>query len=193
MAENAESAGSAITEHTPADATSVPPPIVIQTHYQDETEGKVPSTTEDLWVHRDILLQAGWFQKALCGNFREASDQIIDLPEEDPAVFHFLVAFLYEGTFEPIRPAASVLAQEHRILHGAVDVDDKLELPTSTRVRISNQAAIDLDALVLGASQGVISRDVGSAAPIGLATSTAMCLYLMFEQGPGVVCHLLGP
>ncbi|OBS18069.1 hypothetical protein FPOA_09797 [Fusarium poae] len=136
MAENAESAGSAITAHTPADAMGVPPPIVIQTHYQDETEGKVPSTTEDLWVssadgryacppipirvgpinniqtfyvHKDILLQAGWFQKALCGNFREASEQIIDLPEEDPAIFHFLVAFLYEGTFEPIRPAASVL------------------------------------------------------------------------------------
>ncbi|KAM0412417.1 hypothetical protein ACHAPD_009080 [Fusarium lateritium] len=50
MAENADSAGSAITAHTPADAMGVPPPIVIQTHYQDETEGKVPSTTEDLWV-----------------------------------------------------------------------------------------------------------------------------------------------
>ncbi|KAH7188932.1 uncharacterized protein B0J16DRAFT_104482 [Fusarium flagelliforme] len=139
MAEDAEPAGSTVTAHVPADAMGVPPPIVIQTHYQEETEEKIPSTTEDLWVssadgryscppvplrvgpinniqtfyvHRDILLQAEWFQKALCGNFREASEQVIDLPEEDPAIFHFLVAFLYEGSFEPIRPAASVLEPE---------------------------------------------------------------------------------
>lgn len=62
-------------------------------------------------VHKDILVQAEWFQKALCGNFREASEQFIDLPEEDPAIFHFLVAFLYEGCYEPIKPAASVLGE----------------------------------------------------------------------------------
>ncbi|KAL4728624.1 hypothetical protein ACLX1H_005375 [Fusarium chlamydosporum] len=122
MAEDADPAGSNVTAHTPADAMGVPPPIVILQAYHEETEEKVPSTTEDLWVHKDILLQAEWFQKALCGNFREASEQIIDLPEEDPAIFHFLVAFLYEGTFEPIRPAASVL--EPDIDKGkAVEVD----------------------------------------------------------------------
>jgi hypothetical protein len=62
-------------------------------------------------VHKDILVQAEWFRKALCGNFREASEQFIDLPEEDPAIFHFLVAFLYEGCYEPIKPAASVLGE----------------------------------------------------------------------------------
>lgn len=30
-------------------------------------------------------------------------------PEEDPAIFHFLVAFLYQRSFVPIRPAASAL------------------------------------------------------------------------------------
>ncbi|KAF4456240.1 hypothetical protein F53441_1603 [Fusarium austroafricanum] len=141
MEENAEAAGSTVTVHTLADAMSVPPPqvIVIDRDYTEETAEKLPSTTEDLWVssadgryssapvpirvgplnnmqtfyvHRDILVQAEWFQKALCGNFREASEQVIDLPEEDPAVFHFLVTFLYEGRFEPIRPAASVLEPE---------------------------------------------------------------------------------
>ncbi|KAF5259595.1 hypothetical protein FOXYS1_9784 [Fusarium oxysporum] len=137
---NAELAGSTVTVHTLADAMGVPQPqvIVIDRDYQEEKED-LPSTTEDLWVssadgrycsapvpirvgplnnmqtfyvHRDILVQAEWFRKALCGNFREASEQFIDLPEEDPAIFHFLVAFLYEGCFEPIRPAASVLEPE---------------------------------------------------------------------------------
>ncbi|KAI7768553.1 hypothetical protein LZL87_000100 [Fusarium oxysporum] len=138
---NAELAGSTVTVHTLADAMGVPQPqvIVIDRDYQEKKEENLPSTTEDLWVssadgrycsapvpirvgplnnlqtfyvHRDILVQAEWFRKALCGNFREASEQFIDLPEEDPAIFHFLVAFLYEGCFEPIRPAASVLEPE---------------------------------------------------------------------------------
>ncbi|KAK7421970.1 hypothetical protein QQX98_001965, partial [Neonectria punicea] len=58
-------------------------------------------------VHRDILTKAHWFQTALDGGFREADEQLIDLPEEDPAIFHFLVAFLYEERFDPIRSAAS--------------------------------------------------------------------------------------
>ncbi|KAF5671355.1 DNA polymerase theta subunit [Fusarium circinatum] len=138
---NAETAGSTVTVHTLADAMGVPQPrvIVIDRVYEEEKEEHILSTTEDLWVssadgrycsapvpirvgplnnmqtfyvHKDILVQAEWFQKALCGNFREASEQFIDLPEEDPAIFHFLVAFLYEGCYEPIRPAASVLEPE---------------------------------------------------------------------------------
>ncbi|VTT70701.1 unnamed protein product [Fusarium fujikuroi] len=138
---NAEIAGSTVTVHTLADAMGVPQPqvMVIDRVYEEEKEEHPPSTTEDLWVssadgrycsapvpirvgplnnmqtfyvHKDILVQAEWFQKALCGNFREASEQFIDLPEEDPAIFHFLVAFLYEGCYEPIKPAASVLEPE---------------------------------------------------------------------------------
>ncbi|KAG5661653.1 hypothetical protein KAF25_005775 [Fusarium avenaceum] len=137
----AEAAGSTVTVHTLADAINVPPPqvIVIEGDHQVKNDEKLPSTTEDLWVssadgrycsapipirvgplnnmqtfyvHRDVLIQAEWFQKALCGNFREASEQVIDLPDQDPATFHFLVAFLYEGRFEPIKPAASVLEPE---------------------------------------------------------------------------------
>lgn len=65
-------------------------------------------------IHKHILIQAEWFRKALCGEFKEAEEQVIDLPEEDPAIFHFLVAFLYEGRFEPIRPAASALGEQDR-------------------------------------------------------------------------------
>jgi hypothetical protein len=60
-------------------------------------------------VHKNVLTKADYFKKALCGDFREARAQEIDLPEEDPAIFHFLVSFLYEGVYQPIKPAAAAL------------------------------------------------------------------------------------
>lgn len=60
-------------------------------------------------VHRSVLLKAEYFRKALCGGFREAEAQAIELPEEDPAIFHFVVAFLYEDKYVPLLPVADVL------------------------------------------------------------------------------------
>ncbi|KAI3401625.1 hypothetical protein diail_10226, partial [Diaporthe ilicicola] len=60
-------------------------------------------------VHRSVLLKAEWFRKALLGNFLEAEVQSLDLPEEDPAVFHFLVAYLYEERYSPTKPLSTVL------------------------------------------------------------------------------------
>lgn len=71
--------------------------------------GRAPNQ-EIFHVHRDILLATEYFRKALCGDFREAEAQSMDFPEEDPAIFHFLVAFLYQRSFVPIKPAASALA-----------------------------------------------------------------------------------
>lgn len=62
-------------------------------------------------VHKHVLLKSEYFEKALCGEFKESGMQSIDLPEENPAIFHFLIAYLYEGKYEPIRPAASVLGK----------------------------------------------------------------------------------
>ncbi|KAI5465909.1 hypothetical protein BGZ63DRAFT_347275 [Mariannaea sp. PMI_226] len=123
MAEQGESSGdnstSALPIHTPVDILNVPTTalagvlVLDSTHQEDdETEEKPLSNEHDLWlstVHKDILTKAEWFRKALCGNFREAGEQVVDLPEEDPAIFHFLVAFLYENRFDPIKPAASAL------------------------------------------------------------------------------------
>ena len=62
-------------------------------------------------VHRDILTKSEYFRKALDGEFREAEDQAMDLPEEDPAIFSFVVAFLYEEKYVPIKPIATVLGE----------------------------------------------------------------------------------
>ncbi|KAI5862178.1 hypothetical protein GGS23DRAFT_597796 [Durotheca rogersii] len=64
---------------------------------------------QTFYVHKSVLLKAEFFRKALCGGFRESDAQAIDLPEEDPAIFHFIVAFLYENKYVPIRAAATVL------------------------------------------------------------------------------------
>ncbi|KAK3941566.1 hypothetical protein QBC46DRAFT_100806 [Diplogelasinospora grovesii] len=67
---------------------------------------------ETFYVHKPILLKSVYFEKALCGDFVESSTQSIDLPEENPAIFHFLVAYLYEGKYVPIKPIASVLVPD---------------------------------------------------------------------------------
>jgi hypothetical protein len=61
-------------------------------------------------------LKSEYFRKALDGDFREAENQAIDLPEEDPAIFSFVVAFLYEGTYAPIRPVADALGLSQALL-----------------------------------------------------------------------------
>lgn len=56
-----------------------------------------------------MLTKTEYFVKALCGSFKEAATQSISLPEEDPAIFHFVVAFLYEDKYEPIKPMSHAL------------------------------------------------------------------------------------
>ncbi|KAK3498626.1 hypothetical protein B0T13DRAFT_271539 [Neurospora crassa] len=73
--------------------------------------GEAPQA-QIFYVHKHILLKIEYFEKALCGNFRESETQSIELSEEDPAIFHYLIAFLYERKFEPIKPAASVLVPD---------------------------------------------------------------------------------
>ncbi|OTB08826.1 hypothetical protein M426DRAFT_162442 [Hypoxylon sp. CI-4A] len=71
-------------------------------------------TTPDIqtfYVHKNVLLKADFFKKALCGDFRESEAQAVELPEEDPAIFHFVVAFLYENKYVPIQAAATLLGK----------------------------------------------------------------------------------
>lgn len=54
-------------------------------------------------------MKSEWFKTVLSTNFKEKEEQAVDLPEEDPGIFHFIIAFLYEERYAPIRPVASVL------------------------------------------------------------------------------------
>jgi hypothetical protein len=72
---------------------------------------RVGPHAETFYVHRAILTKAEYFRKALGGDFLEAENQAMDLPEEEPAIFSFVVAYLYEGTYEPIQPVADALSK----------------------------------------------------------------------------------
>ncbi len=56
-------------------------------------------------------MKSEYFRKALSGAFKESEYQRVELPEEDPAIFHFLIAYLYEGIYDPIKPVASILGE----------------------------------------------------------------------------------
>jgi BTB/POZ domain len=95
---------------------------------------RVGPHAETFPVHKDILTKSEYFKKALDGEFREAEDQAIDLPEEDPDIFSFVIAFLYEEKFVPIKPMAMALSEDfffplaRRLLTAA-------KLPSQTRGR----------------------------------------------------------
>lgn len=55
-------------------------------------------------------MKSEYFKRALAGSFQEAEKQAIDLPEEDVAIFSFVVAFMYEGSYQPIKPVADALS-----------------------------------------------------------------------------------
>jgi hypothetical protein len=73
---------------------------------------RVGPHAETFPVHKDILTKSEYFRKALDGEFREAGDQAIDLPEEDPDIFSFVIAYLYEEKFVPIKPMAMALGEQ---------------------------------------------------------------------------------
>ncbi|TVY86400.1 hypothetical protein LAWI1_G007780 [Lachnellula willkommii] len=73
---------------------------------------RVGPHAEEFPVHREILRKSEYFRRALDGEFKEASLQAIDLPEEDPSIFSFVVSYLYEDKFLPIKPVATVLVAD---------------------------------------------------------------------------------
>jgi hypothetical protein len=72
---------------------------------------RVGPHAETFQIHRDILTKSEYFRKALNGEFQEAQDQAVYLPEEQPHLFNFVVAFLYEEKYVPIKPSATVLGE----------------------------------------------------------------------------------
>jgi hypothetical protein len=58
-------------------------------------------------VHENLLSEASdFFRKALNGNFKEASDGVMELPEDDPNAFELFVRWLYG---KALAPASTIL------------------------------------------------------------------------------------
>ncbi|KAK7741496.1 hypothetical protein SLS63_001052 [Diaporthe eres] len=131
MASSSRTNGEGNSQRTLGEAMRAPsvntPGIVVLDILPDDLDRKeVLDPSQDLWlstsdgefvltrsqVHKSVLLKAEWFRKALLGNFLEAEAQSLDLPEEDPAIFHFLVAYLYEERYLPTKPLSTVLVPD---------------------------------------------------------------------------------
>lgn len=59
------------------------------------------------------MVKYEYFEKALCGGFLESNSQSLYFPDDDPGIFHFLIAYMYEGRYDPIKPMASALSSSH--------------------------------------------------------------------------------
>jgi hypothetical protein len=52
-------------------------------------------------AHEDVLRQAPFFDKVLNGNFVDAQNKRISLPDEEPEVFSAILEYLYKGDYYP--------------------------------------------------------------------------------------------
>lgn len=52
-------------------------------------------------AHEDVLCQAPFFQKVLRGNYLDAQNKRIALPDEEPEVFSAILEYLYKGDYYP--------------------------------------------------------------------------------------------
>ncbi|KAK4226123.1 hypothetical protein QBC38DRAFT_237721 [Podospora fimiseda] len=98
---------------------------------------------ETFYVHKHILIRHEYFEKALCGGFLEAETQSMDFPEEVPAIFHFLVAYFYEGRYEPIKPVASVLVPDEKGKTTIDGIDPGAESDASSTSSINSDASVN--------------------------------------------------
>ncbi|KAK6206087.1 hypothetical protein LQW54_007922 [Pestalotiopsis sp. IQ-011] len=98
-------------------STNAPGVVVLDTTHEEKSRKNSLNPREDLWmstIDGKVLTKTEYFVKALCGSFKEAATQSISLPEEDPAIFHFVVAFLYEDKYEPIKPMSHALVLDEK-------------------------------------------------------------------------------
>lgn len=72
------------------------------------------------------MCKSEYFRRALDGEFKEAGDQAIDLPEENPDIFSFVVAYLYEERFSPIKTMSTVLSRSVSYAYGILLTHSKL-------------------------------------------------------------------
>ncbi|KAF8472170.1 hypothetical protein BDZ91DRAFT_791186 [Kalaharituber pfeilii] len=89
-------------------ANLISSPIVTLIVGQSDLDPEVPqmanmSDIVTFSVHEHILIRVPFFAAALRGQFREAREKVIHLPEDDPEVLSKLIEYLYTGGYsEPM-------------------------------------------------------------------------------------------
>lgn len=107
-------------------------------------------------VHQDTLCKLPFFQAALQGGFKEASEKAIVMPEDDPNSVAALIEFLYTGnytyTYNPSKvqipegssiPAADLTEGLYRI--GVYVVASKYDCQALTEIALNDFAAVAVE------------------------------------------------
>ncbi|KAB2110314.1 hypothetical protein AG0111_0g1018 [Alternaria gaisen] len=111
-------------------------------------EGK----TREYHAHKVVLcLASSYFLNAFTGNFKEASESTIELHEDKPEYFEFLLKFIYTGIYdkdEIVRLAGSDDCKRVLIPIGIYAVTDKYDV-----AQIYEPAAEDVKAVLMNAAK----------------------------------------
>ncbi|RYN34218.1 hypothetical protein AA0119_g8784 [Alternaria tenuissima] len=106
--------------------------------------------TREYHAHKAVLcLESGYFLNAFTGGFREASESTIELHEDNPEYFEFLLKFIYTGMYdkdEIARLAGSDDSKRILIPIGIYAVADKYDV-----TQIYEPAAEDVKAILMNA------------------------------------------
>jgi len=92
--------------------SNVLPDLLKSGQFSDLT---VKCNSKSFKVHRCIVCpQSAFFSKALNGEFKEASSQVVDLHDDDPLIVEKMLCYLYEGDYEDDPP--KTIPKRHKSL-----------------------------------------------------------------------------
>ncbi|KAF2007946.1 hypothetical protein P154DRAFT_528596 [Amniculicola lignicola CBS 123094] len=81
---------------------------------------------ESFTIHKDLICsRSPFFRKALAGSWKEAAEQIVPLPSDDPEIFQWYLQALYAGDLRVQGMTTS--GQLYPILGGVFVLADKLQ------------------------------------------------------------------
>lgn len=149
-------------------------------------------------AHEDTLCQLSFFRAALQGQFKEASEKAIAMPEDDPSKVSALVEFLYTGnytyTYDPSSvhvPAWSCIPVgdlDEGLYHvGVYVVASKYDCSGLSKMAVENFLAVanELDNINT-------LRLWKAAYSVGLQLSRRKQDFKMYRSGEGLVAWVKG-
>lgn len=149
-------------------------------------------------VHEDTLCSLPFFQAALHGHFKEATDKIISMPEDDPSKICALVEFLYTGNYTyiydplivhvPDKSAIPAGDLEEGLYHvGVYVIASKYDCPALSEMAIKNFRVVATELSSVGTL-----RLWKAAYEAGLQLSLAEADFFQYRGGEGLVAWAKG-
>ncbi|KAF1835599.1 hypothetical protein BDW02DRAFT_578695 [Decorospora gaudefroyi] len=112
----------------------------------------------EYYAHKAVLcMGSGYFVNAFTGGFKEATENTMELHNDDPEIFEFILKFMYTGVYdeEEVDMLASGHDEDKRVTMPIriYAVADKYDMP-----KICESAAKDMEAILNLADDTLLSR-----------------------------------